>query len=103
MLRHLEQARAQSRGGVGLYQLCQQLRVDPLQVEPLLEQLASLGWVGRLDEASDPRHVLLCDPATTPAAPLISALLLAQSTDSDAFWRNAAFDQLQLCDLLGST
>ncbi len=100
VLRLLEQARTQSLGGLGLHQMCQQLRVDPLQVEPLLEHLAALGWVGRLEEDSDARYVLLLDPERTAAAPLIGALLLSPSSELDAFWRNAAFDDMPLRDLL---
>ncbi|MEO8279605.1 MAG: YihY family inner membrane protein [Ideonella sp.] len=100
VLRQLERARLQAHGGVGLHEMCQHLRADPLQVEPLLEQLAALGWVGRLDEDSDFRYVLLGDPTQTHAAPLIAALLLTPSADSDAFWRNAAFDDMRLRDLL---
>ena len=103
VLRQLERARGQSLGGVGLHEMCQHVRLDPLQVEPLLEQLAGLGWAGRLDEDSDYRYVLLVDPARTHAAPLIAALLLQPSAGSDTFWRRAAFDDMQLRDLLDSS
>ncbi len=100
LLRQLDEARIEGQGGVGLHQMCQQLRVDPLQVEPLLEQLTGLDWIGRLDEDAHSRYVLLGDPAHTFAAPLIAQLLLTPSAELDSFWRNAAFDQLRLRDLL---
>ena len=47
--------------------MAESLRADPLQLEPVIELLAELDWVSRLDEGGDARHVLLCDPAVTPA------------------------------------
>ena len=68
------------------------MRTDPLQIEPLLEMLVALDWVARLDEDDAKRHVLLRDPQTTPAAPLIDRLLLAEepatrSSGSVPVWR----------------
>ncbi len=100
VLRQLDQARQQPLDGVGLHQMCQRLGLDPLQIEPLVEQLIGLGWVGRLDEDSDSRYVLLGEPARTPAAPLIAALLLLPSSETAGFWREASFDDLRLRDLL---
>ncbi len=102
LLRQLEQARVQGRGGVGLHELCEHLRLDPLQVEPLLEELTGLDWVGRLDEQAHSRYVLLGDPGQIPAAPLIARLLIAPTVELEGFWRKASFDQMRLSDLLAA-
>ena len=92
-----------SRRGLTLMQLAERLRVDPLQLEPLVETLAQLDWVGRLvdeDEDGLARLVLLADPARTPLAPLLQALLLPREAGTEAVWRSARFNELQLCDAL---
>ena len=37
--------------------------------------------------------MLLCDPATTPAEPLIAKLLLDPAPDLEATWKRAGFDR----------
>ena len=76
------------------------LATDPLQIDPLLDTMIGLDWVGRLDEAGEGRHVLLVDPDKTLAEPLIAALLLDPSPDLGPFWKEARFDQLKLAELL---
>ena len=73
---------------------------DPLQIEPMLDILVALDWVGRLDEAGEATPRAARDPARTPAEPLIAALLLDPAPDLGAFWKEAGFDRLQLADLL---
>ena len=76
------------------------LSTDPLQIDPLLDTLVGIDWVGRLDEPGEARYVLLADPERTPAEPLIAALLLDPSPDLGPFWKEARFDQLKLAELL---
>ena len=76
------------------------LSTDPLQIDPLLDTLVGIDWVGRLDEPGEARYVLLADPERTPAEPLIAALLLDPSPDLGPFWKEARFDQLKLVELL---
>ena len=76
------------------------LSTDPLQIDPLLDTLVGIDWVGRLDESGEARYVLLADPDRTPAEPLIAALLLDPSPDLAPFWREARFDKLKLAELL---
>lgn len=102
LLRELERARAEPERGLSAEQLAQALRIDPLQVEPLLDMLVEIDWVGRLDETGGARHVLLCDPATTPAQPLLTQLLLDPGTVVQGFWRNARLDALTLADVLAA-
>ena len=59
--------------------LAQQLRVDVLALEPVLDTLIQLEWVGQLvDSESDQasRFVLLVNPDRTTIEPLVDALLL---------------------------
>jgi membrane protein len=100
VLAELQRARSQAVRGLSTADLSQALNTDPLQLEPVLSQLMSLQWVGRLDEDNNPRHVLLCAPTTTLAQPLLSALLLAPSQGVQSFWQRVGFDQLTLQDLL---
>lgn len=102
LLRELAAVRATPRRGLTLQQLGARLRADPLRIEPLLQRLIALGWVGRLDDADAKRHVLLCDPAGTPAAPLVDGLLLAPSDALDAFRRRSAIDRLSVADLIAA-
>ena len=100
LLHELASARDDGRQGLSAHVLSAQLRLDPLQVEPVLETLVSLDWVGRLDELDSPRYVLLCTPANTALAPLVSRLLLAPSTGLNHFWARAHFDQITLAQAL---
>jgi membrane protein len=99
VLRELMSARAQGVHGLGSAQISQNLRTDPLQIEPSLEILIGLDWVARLDEEPVARYVLLCDPATTPAAALLHKTLIDPSLELGGFWRQAHLDQLVLQDL----
>ena len=100
VLRELAQAHAIGDRGLSGGQLATQLRTDPLQTEPILETLLQFDWIGRLDEPHDPRFVLLCDPARTPAQPLLALLLLEPSPASRGLWQRAGFDTMTLGELL---
>ena len=100
MLSRLAAARHTGRHGLSSGELALALRSDPLQVEPLLDLLVELGWVGRLDEDGAQRHVLLADAAVTQAAPLIDRLLLAPGGGVAAFRRQAGIESMTLEMLL---
>ncbi len=100
VLRELAQAHASGERGLSGGQLAAALRTDPLQTEPIVDTLVAFDWVGRLDEAHDPRFVLLCDPARTPAQPLLALLLLAPSPASRGLWQRAGFDTMTVQELL---
>ena len=102
MLRELTRARDTAERGLSANALSQALRTDPLQVEPLLDALVEIDWVGRLDEPGGARHVLLCEPAATLARPLLGLLLLDPSPVLRGFWQQARFDELTLADLLAA-
>ena len=100
VLRELAKAHAIGDRGLSGGQLAEALRTDPLQIEPILETLIQFDWVGRLDEPHDPRFVLLCDPARTPAQPLLAQLLLEPSAASRGLWQRAGFDTMTVQELL---
>jgi len=96
ILRELDGARASGETGLTMLALSQRLCVDPLQLEPVVDQLLDLDWLGRLEEEGAQRLVLLCDPAQTRAAPLIRTLLLPQHDRLGALWAGAGWDELTL-------
>jgi membrane protein len=100
ILRTLARARLGGRHGLSLIELSEALRTDPLQIEPILETLVAIDWAGRLDEGGPARHVLLCDPATTRAAPLLSLLLLDRAASLRGFWKRAGLDEMTLAELI---
>jgi len=100
LLRQLAAARSANGHGLSAARLAEVLRADPLQIEPILETLVAIDWAARLDEEGDPRYVLLCDPADTPARPLLAQLLLDPSPTMRAFWQRAGFDEMKLKDLI---
>jgi len=101
VLRLLVAARAGSARGLSLAGLATALRADPLQLEPVVELLEAIDWVSRLDEAGDPRLVLLCEPASTPLKALVEHTLLTPSASLAVFRRRAGIDALSLADALG--
>jgi membrane protein len=100
VLRQLAAVRRTGQHGLSLAAMAESLRADPLQLEPVVELLAGLDWVSRLDEEGDARHVLLCDPETTPLAPLIDRTLLKPGTASLGLRHAAGFDRLTLGEVI---
>jgi membrane protein len=100
LLRELQRARSADKRGLGLHDLAGAVRVDPLQVEPVLDLLIAMDWVARLDEDGAQRHVMLIDAPCTLARPLIDGLLLGDDRAAGAFRRRAGFDTLKVSELL---
>jgi membrane protein len=100
-LRELATARVRGEGGVALHDLAARLQTDPLRVDSALQRLIGLNWVARLDEAGEPRHVLICEPQTTPIAPLVHAVLLTPDARNEALRRRAGLDRLTVHDATG--
>jgi membrane protein len=92
----------QRRGAAGAtaLALAQQLRVDPLQLAPVLEGLQALDWVGRLEESGAQRLVLLRNPTETLAAPLIQRCLAPRSPELARLWLQSQWENRPLADLL---
>ena len=102
VLAELAIARRVGRGGLDADAIAAAIDIDPLQVGPVLDALVELDWVGRLEERGGPRYVLLCDPETTSAEPLVAMLLLDPSPDLLSAWKRAGFASMRLVELLPS-
>jgi membrane protein len=103
VLQLLESQRASETHGLTMTVLNERLRVDALQLEPVLETLSELDWVGLLDEASDleeARYVLLANPDHTPLAPLLDALLLPQIAATENLRKNSLWTHARLREAL---
>ena len=100
VLRQLSRARAAGERGLNGAELAITLQTDPLQIGPLLDTLVAFDWVGRLDEPNDPRFVLLCEPARTPAQPLLALMLMEPSPTARGLWERAGFDTMTVGELI---
>ncbi|MEC5212136.1 membrane protein [Polaromonas sp. CG_9.5] len=103
MLQHLDKARTTPRMGVNAEQLADLLEVDMLQLEPVLETLVDLDWVGQLNDDegdSASRYLLLVDPDVTLLAPLMQQLLLDRAPSVNKLWEKAGWPLLNLRDAL---
>ena len=101
LLRALSLARARAERGLSTEALAKAERTDPLQLEPVLAELAALGWCGRLDEACAQRHVLLIDTTQILAQPLVDRLLLRDKHASAPFRQRSGLATMTVADLLG--
>jgi membrane protein len=102
VLRKLAEARQGERRGHEMNEMAEDIGTDPAQIDAVLDALVAIDWVGRLEEVRGARYVLLCDPATTTAEPLVAMLLLDPAPDLEAVWKRAGFGQLRLAEILGS-
>ncbi len=100
VIAELARAKGSAKRGLTLPELASAIATDPLQVEPAVESLQALDWVARLDEGAGPRLVLLIDPATTAARPLIDEMLLEPSAAVRSFRERLGIDRLMLGELL---
>jgi membrane protein len=94
---------ATPRRGLSASQLAERLQVDGLQLEPVLETLVALDWVGQLNEAEgeeEARFLLLADPDATPLEPLMRQLLLDKAEAVQGLWEKAGWPGLRLRDAL---
>ncbi len=102
-LQLLDAAHATPAKGLGANELVVRMRVDALQLVPVLETLVAIDWIAPLAEDpanEDPRYVLLADPDVTPLAPLLTALLLPRAETLAHLWHKAALESLCLRDAL---
>ena len=98
VLQQLNRQRTVTNRGCDASSLAEKLQVDVLQLEPVLEVLTALEWVGQLVEESEQesRYILLADPDATPLEPLIQQLLLEKTTSTLPLWTQAQWAQLRL-------
>lgn len=103
LLQQLHRARGTARIGLEGSELARALQVDALQLEPVLETLMALDWIGQLTDPEDEheaRYLLLADPASTALEPLLAQLLLSQDPSMKSLWENGRFSALRLRDVL---
>ena len=96
-LQQLHQVRHTDAKGLTVSELARALQVDKLQLEPVLETLTSLDWVGQIDEVQTnvaSRFVMLADPDATTLEPLMESLLLERMWATENFWLNSRWPAL---------
>lgn len=103
VLQQLEPLRTSPEKGLTMTALTQLLKVDALQLEPVLETLVELDWVGQLQEERDDgeaRYVLLANPDTTPLEPLLHSLLLQHEPSTKNLWDNGRWHLMTMREAL---
>jgi membrane protein len=102
-LQQLAAMRDSTDKGLTMSELAQRLKVDALQLEPVLETLVELDWVGQLQEEradGDARYLLLAEPDNTRLEPLFNALLLQRESSTENLWKNGLWPTLNIRDAL---
>ncbi|MEN9472972.1 MAG: hypothetical protein RLZZ495_1061 [Pseudomonadota bacterium] len=111
VLRHLHTVREQEAKGLTLEQLAAALHLDPLHLEPVLESLAGMNWIGQLREIveighetdtpiGDARYLLLITPANTPLAPLVRRWLMSDTPATEKVWHMGQWSKARLHEVL---
>jgi len=103
VLAQLQAVRQQPERGLSQMALAERLRVQPSELEPVLQCLQALDWVGQLREDADggePRRVILVDPAQTALGPLADRLLFRREQADDPVWTAARLDAVRLAEVL---
>jgi membrane protein len=103
VLQQLHAARTGARRGLSALELAAKIEVDVLQLEPVLQTLVQLDWIGRLNEIDDQegtRYVLLADAQATALEPLMRHLLLPASDATAKLWQTGRLSQVYLKDVL---
>ncbi|NQW92936.1 MAG: YihY family inner membrane protein [Polaromonas sp.] len=102
VLQRLSSLRQTTQLGCSASSLAQTLQIDVLQLEPILETLTELNWVGQLvpntdtgaDEESN--YILLADPGQTLLEPLMQRLLLDKTDSTLPLWAAAGWSGISL-------
>ena len=100
VLRELDKAIAQPEKGRTMAQLCTTLLIDAQRVEPVVEALTAIDWIGQLNEAdnygAEARFVLLAQPDHVTLEPLMQSLLLPRSAATEKLWGHAHWPMITL-------
>ena len=103
-LRQLELALPTGHKGLTLEQLCTLLHLDPLRLEPVLDSLIAIDWIGQLRETNehvdDARYVLLINPDQTTLEALAGIWVLAPSPVTEKIWSIARWRSTILREVL---
>ncbi|MDD2880332.1 MAG: YihY family inner membrane protein [Rhodoferax sp.] len=102
-LQQLAPLQASAAKGLTMTELAQLLKVDTLQLEPVLETLVELDWVGQLQEereSGEARYVLLTNPDTTLMEPLFNALLLQHEPSTENLRKNGRWPFIYMREAL---
>lgn len=103
VLQQLHRVRASARRGLDMPELAAALRVEALQLEPVLETLVALDWIGRLNEIEDEertRYLLLADVQSTALEPLMRHLLLPVTEVTAGLWKSGGLSAVYLRDVV---
>ena len=103
VLQALTRAQSAPQRGLTLPQLAAQLRVDTLQLSPIMGTVCELDWVGELSthtENEEPRYVLIVHPGQQPLRPLMEKLLLKPDNALGRWWDSDLLRTMTLADLL---
>ena len=104
VLQQLDLARTQPHKGFTGAQLCSGLRVDFQRLEPVLETLTDLDWIGRLEQTTaqgdEARYILLVEPEHTVLQPLMQKLLLPQTPETAKLWKIAQWPNTSVREAL---
>jgi membrane protein len=99
-LRELWRVREAGQQGLSHLALASVLRIDPLQLSPVLDKLLAMDWIGRLEEEGAQRLVLLCAPERALAGPLLAAFLAQRQGLLGNLWAQGDWSKLTLDQLL---
>lgn len=102
-LQHLERARGTARRGMTAAELAKAMDVELLQLEPVLQVLVQLDWIGRLNEIDDDtetRYVMLADTQSTALEPLMRHLLLQPNETTAKLWASGRLSSIYLHEVL---
>lgn len=102
IVRELWRVREAGQQGLSNLALARALRVDPLQLAPIIDKLVAMDWIGRLEEEGAQRLVLLCTPEKSLAAPLLAAFLAEREGLLGNLWTLGEWSRLTLDRLLGA-
>ncbi|CAM3653186.1 YihY family inner membrane protein [Roseateles saccharophilus] len=100
VLRELWRVREAGQRGLSHLALAGALRVDPLQLAPIIDKLVGMDWVGLLEEEGAQRLVLLCAPEKASVQPLLGAFLAQRQGLLANLWTQGDWERLTLDRLL---
>jgi membrane protein len=102
VLQQLHGKRDTALRGCSASSLAEVQQIDVLQLEPVLEVLTSLQWIGQLieEDGGESRYILLADPDQTRLEPLIQQLLLDKNETTAHLWTHGKWSALSLRQVL---